>query len=51
VFNIPLANNATAYLYVGIRYGSAPDRTKCREFQYWYAVTIASCSGPFFVRT
>ena len=35
VFNIPLANNATAYLYVGIRYGSAPDGTKCREFQYW----------------
>ena len=35
VFPIPLADNKTAYLYVGIRYGSAPDLSKCREFQYW----------------
>jgi hypothetical protein len=40
VFNIPLADNGTAYLYVGIRYGSAPDLTKCREFQYWCVHTL-----------
>eukprot|EP01051_Picozoa_sp_SAG22_P001971 SAG22_NODE_83_length_21704_cov_58.556584_14_plen_197_part_00 len=38
VFDIPLAGNKTAYLYVGIRYGSAPDGNKCREFQYWDAM-------------
>jgi len=35
VYNIPLANNVTGYLWVGIRYGSAPDGNKCHEFQYW----------------
>lgn len=36
VFPIPTAGaNATAFLFVGIRYGSAPDGNKCREFQYW----------------
>ena len=38
VFPVPLAGNGTAYLYVGIRFGSAPDGTKCREFQYWDAL-------------
>ena len=31
VFPIPLANNETAYLYVGIRFGSAPDGMKWEE--------------------
>lgn len=35
VFPIPTAGNTTAHLYVGIRFGSAPDGMKCREFQYW----------------
>ena len=35
VFPIQESGNATAYLYVGIRYGSAPDGMKCHEFQYW----------------
>merc|ERR1712070_763804 len=35
VFPIPEANNQTAYMYVGIRYGSAPDGMKCHEYQYW----------------
>ena len=35
VFPIPEAGNKTAFLFVGIRYGSAPDGNKCHEFQYW----------------
>ena len=35
VFPIPTEGNDTAFLYVGIRYGSAPDGNKCHEFQYW----------------
>lgn len=38
VFPIPLADNTTAHLYVGIRYGSAPDGLKCHEYQYWDAM-------------
>ncbi len=33
VFPITQANNDTALLYVGIRFGSAPDGLKCHEFQ------------------
>jgi len=32
--------NATTYLYVGIRYGSAPDGMKCHEYQYWDELTF-----------
>lgn len=35
VFPIPEPGNKTAFLYVGIRYGSAPDGNKCHEYQYW----------------
>jgi hypothetical protein len=28
-------SNDTVFLYVGIRYGSAPDGNKCHEYQYW----------------
>lgn len=31
VFAIPLAGNKTAHLWVGIRFGSAPDGLKCHE--------------------
>merc|ERR1712224_1006854 len=35
VFPIPVNGDDIEYLYVGIRYGSAPDGNKCHEFQYW----------------
>lgn len=38
VFPIPQADNTTAYLWIGIRYGSAPDGMKCHEYQYWDAL-------------
>lgn len=39
VFPIPLSGSAkVAYLWVGIRYGSAPDGMKCHEYQYWDAL-------------
>ena len=38
VYNIPLSGGEVAYLYVGLRCGSAPDGAKCREFQYWDAL-------------
>ncbi len=38
VFRIPEVENKTAFLYVGIRFGSAPDGNKCHEFQYWDAL-------------
>ena len=41
VFHIPSSGmNATTYLYVGIRYGSAPDGMKCHEYQYWDELTF-----------
>jgi len=40
VFPIPQADNTTAYLWVGIRYGSAPDGLKCHEYQYWDALAF-----------
>jgi len=38
LFPIPLDDNSVAILYVGIRFGSAPDGLKCHEYQYWDAL-------------
>jgi len=34
--NVPLADGSDAILYLGMRFGSAPDRKKSHDFQYWY---------------
>ena len=47
VMRIPTAGNTTAYLYTGVRFGSAPDGNKCHEFQYWAPLEF-DASGRVF---